>query len=59
MDEIDNNYEKFCNLFQKEIHHNFKVNRKISENTARCSKLDTGVVEITSIQVARVLIKWL
>jgi hypothetical protein len=48
MDEIDRHYEKFCVMF-KEIDPTFKVGRKISENTSRCTLLDTGVVEINSI----------
>jgi hypothetical protein len=37
----------------------FKIGRKISENTSRYLKLDTGTVEIKSTEVARVLIKWM
>jgi hypothetical protein len=58
MDEIDRKYDDFVKLING-INTGFKVGRKISENTARCVLLDTGIVELNSIEVARVLVKWL
>ena len=58
MDELDLKYLKFEALIKK-IHKQFKIGRKISENTGRYTILDTGTVEVKSPEIARVLIKWM
>jgi hypothetical protein len=58
MRELDLKFPEFYELMSG-INKAFKIGRKISENTARYTKLDTGTVEINSTEIARVLIKWM
>ncbi len=43
LDELESQYPKFKALIES-IDPSFKIGRKISENTSKYSKLDTGIV---------------
>lgn len=58
MKELDKKFPEFQTLMSG-IDSHFKIGRKISENTSRYVKLDTGTVEINSTEISRVLIKWM
>jgi hypothetical protein len=38
---------------------NYKIGRKIADNVSKYEKFDSDVLEITSPQIFRVLIKWM
>lgn len=70
MKECDMHFSRFEKLMQdvafniknekgEKVGLNYKIGRKIPENAPKYEKLDTGVLEITSPQVFRALIKWM
>ncbi len=70
MKECDRNFPLFEKMMQdraflvrnqkgEKVSLNYKIGRKISQNVSRYEKLDTGVLEMYSPQIFRVLIKWM
>lgn len=70
MKECDNYFPEFEKLMQdraffiknekgEKMGLNYKIGRKIPENVPKYEKFDTEVLEVTSPQIFRVLIKWM